>query len=939
MPVILTDPVLPDGFEPMTATCNEPLQIGDWLVDPRDDSLTRGAERVKIEPRTMRLLVRLAQTPGAVVSQDELMGSVWTGVVVGTASIYQSMSQLRKVLGDSEDPARYIETVARKGYRLIAPVSVPPPAAVRSPSPPYGAQAGASAIADAPSNQTARPGHLGWVAIAAAAGIAVMAAVWHFAPENPLEPQAASIIVLPFLDLTSDKTEQAFCDGLTEETSNWLAQIPTLKVVARTTAFMYRGRDADVREIGRELNISHVLEGSLRRSGDRMRITVQLIDSRNGYHLWSGNYDVEAGDVLNVQEEVARAVAGNLELRMTSETGQRFAGRRSANSEAQRLYLIARSHAARDDRSSNDQAIQLYRQAIEADARFSLAKVWLARALINRRYIFQEPVEKNAPEIERLLAEAARDAPQLADLYAVRGGYQVELRNREAALADLQRALSMNANSLPAAAALGFYYLTAGEPRDALTYFTMASGLDPREYGMQAYRCMALTDLAQYSAAESACAQARALEPESPWVYSVSGNLAAMRGQLDEALRWNDLARERGHNDIQNLAERAWWLLDLGLATEAAAVYDRAFKDNPEAARNNNPLIDVGLAAAVDSGGAAGLERFIVDRGLDGELTPMQAFHLANAALMVADARRARGYVDRALASKSLAPEELASPWLARTGTSYLLISAAALQASGDVAAANDKLGELQLLLDKLYAAGMQTYGVYELRAKCLAMRGRGDEAMTELRRAVGMGWTAAWRAEHEPYFDSLRKRDDFVALLAAVRAKNAATAAKLRPRLVTGLRLLRGPFAAGLHARGAEQVPRLHHDVEGAGHFVAAERNTAIEWARRLGVLVLVEAQWNHWRLLFGPAGHFLQQFLDDPRQRPGRMNLARQGLALAAQEQQLAGQVDLLDGVFLLVVLREVGGPVGGVRVVADDPFAEHADEVGFDEPGTWI
>ena len=107
---------------------NDPVLIGDWLVDPRDDSVVRGNERVKLEPRTMRLLMRLAQTPGEVVSQDELLESVWTGVVVGTASVYQSMSQLRKVLGDTDDPPRYIETVARKGYRLVAKVSPPPKA-------------------------------------------------------------------------------------------------------------------------------------------------------------------------------------------------------------------------------------------------------------------------------------------------------------------------------------------------------------------------------------------------------------------------------------------------------------------------------------------------------------------------------------------------------------------------------------------------------------------------------------------------------------------------------------------------------------------------------------------------------------------------------------------------------------------------------------------
>src|SRR6187455_1969190 len=228
---------------------SDPVQIGDWLVDPRDDSLKRGSERVKLEPRTMRLLMRLAQNPGTVVSQDELLESVWTGVVVGPASVYQSMSQLRKLLGDTDDPPRYIETVARKGYRLVAGVGSPPtlPAVTRT-------------AATAPPTAPRKAGRL-WIAVGVA--VVAMLAFWQFAPRHASLPQMASIVVLPFIDLTDGKSEQTFCDGLTEETSNWLAQIPTLRVVARTSAFAYRNRNEDVRAIGRELHTSHVLEGSL----------------------------------------------------------------------------------------------------------------------------------------------------------------------------------------------------------------------------------------------------------------------------------------------------------------------------------------------------------------------------------------------------------------------------------------------------------------------------------------------------------------------------------------------------------------------------------------------------------------------------------------------------------------------------------------------------
>ena len=228
-------------------------------------------------------------------------------------------------------------------------------------------------------------------------------------------------MVLPFTDLTTGKTEQAFCDGLTEETSNWLAQLPTLRVVARTSAFQYRDRSADVRTIGRDLETTHLLEGSLRRSGDRVRITVQLIDTRSGFQVWSESYDKEANNVLEVQEDIARKVADNLELRITAETDTRFAGRRSKSDEAQRLYLLAKAHAARQDGESQQRAIELYREALKADATFALAKVWLAHALISERYFSSRPIEELAPQIESLLADVQKTSPDLVDLYVVRG--------------------------------------------------------------------------------------------------------------------------------------------------------------------------------------------------------------------------------------------------------------------------------------------------------------------------------------------------------------------------------------------------------------------------------------------------------------------------------------------------------------------------------------
>ena len=281
-------------------------QIGEWIADPKDDTLTRDAESVKIEPRMMRLLLRLAEANGAVVSQEQLLTEVWAGVVVGSASVYQSVSQLRRVLGDTGSPANYIETVARKGYRLVAPVRRPGEAVGPA------AETGAPAI---PVNSHRLP----WIGGVAAVLIVIAAGV-YMSTRKSNEVSLTSIAVMPFVDMTDGKTEQPFCDGVTEELSNWLTQIPTLRVVARRSASAFRDKQIDVREIGRLLGTANVLEGSLRRSGNLLKVSVQLIATKDGYSVWSGTYESPLTDMIDVQEKVARQVASNLELRLTDAT-------------------------------------------------------------------------------------------------------------------------------------------------------------------------------------------------------------------------------------------------------------------------------------------------------------------------------------------------------------------------------------------------------------------------------------------------------------------------------------------------------------------------------------------------------------------------------------------------------------------------------------------
>ena len=746
------------------------VQIGEWTVHPALDSISRGIETQKLEPRAMRLLLCLANSPGEVVSIDRLLTEVWAGVVVGSASVYEAVWQLRKVLGDVDAQPTYIATVPRKGYRLIAPVSRPEPAVIPA------AQAGSAGASGIPGKSH----RLRWVVGVVVALISIAVGVFVSTRKGG-EASESSIAVMPFVDMTVGKTEQPFCDGISEELSNWLTQIPTLRVVARRSAFAFRDKQIDVREIGRQLSTANVLEGSLRRSGNLFRVSVQLIATKDGYAIWSGTYESPLTDVIKIQEQMARQVASSLELRLTDATSKKFGDRQSTSGQAYSLYLIARHHQSQRTKEDNEQAIELYRQAIAADPNFALAKVGLAYAYLNQRYFDDRPISSIAQDAEPLLASAAATAPELADLYVVRGALETELLQQDAAVRDLHRAVALNPNSRDALAELGFYYLVNGEPREALQYYTHATELDPLDYNLHAQRCIALSDLARFAEGAAACEKARALEPGAPWAYSASSFLEEARGNIGDALTWNAAALARS-TDVQRLyAERGIWLLGLGFTEQARKTYETAIAATASV-DSNVSLTWLGLVTTYAHAGVAAMHEQMVAAGLESTKDPDLLFELADAALMAGDAPGARAFTDRALKSPDLKPNDLAKPWYARTGQSYLLIAAAAEQATGDPKAAMLKLAQLSTLLDRLTTAGMRRYGIYELQAEIAAQRGDPEAAMVALQHAADQGWRWVWHAEHEPYFDSLRSRADFRGLLDHIRRKNAEDSAKIDP-------------------------------------------------------------------------------------------------------------------------------------------------------------
>ena len=740
------------------------VQIGEWLVNPALDVISRGAETRKLEPRTMRLLMCLASAAPDVVSVDALLTEVWSGVIVSPASVYQAISQLRKLLDDTDPDPTYVATVPRRGYRLVVPVRREPVPVVPT-------------AFTAPISLTAPTARRRWLtrSLGVATCAAILTGVWFWkSPPDDGRYAAASIVVLPFVDMTADKTDQFFCDGLTEELSSWLSQIPSLRVVARTSAFAFRDQAEDVRAIGKALDTNHILEGSIRRSGDHLRITVQLIDARSGYHLWSTSYDRPTEDAIRIQEDISRTVAQNLQIRLTAESDRQFAARRTAIPQAYELYLQARHYTQQLTPDSTDHAVELYRQVLSADPRFAPAYVGLAYGILNQGFFRELPVADTAAQMEPLIASALRIDDRLSGAYAVRGALRATQSRSAEALDDLKFAISLNPNDMGAIAEIGRIRLLNGQPREALASYDRAAVLDPLNYALHVQRCLALEDLARYGEAAEACERAHRLQPSSPSVDDRTAWLAESRGLIDEALDWNAQSiKAQPGDDFTYYWTRATLYLSLGLpapAREAVDLGRRATRDDPEA--------DAALVRVVYcEGGASALRRYVEAAHLEQSPHSSALMEAAYARMVSGEPAAVKTLIARALAAPDREPGFAETPWFARgeraVGTSYRVDLAVADLALGDSRSADRELNEVLVMLDGMLAAGIERYATYELRAKVYALEGRGDEAMRDLSKAAKLGWRRAWWAANEPYFAALRARSDFNALLSEVRRSN----------------------------------------------------------------------------------------------------------------------------------------------------------------------
>src|SRR6266567_4868917 len=328
-------------------------RFGPFHIDLEQRLLFRGGAAVSLTQKAFDTLAILVARQGRIVDKSELIKMVWPETFVEENNLTQNISTLRKALGDGE----YIETIPRRGYRFVMPLEDPPAVSVQPANP-----------ESIPSIHRIPRSIWSLVSIAAIAGLAYFTAM-SFRNRGHKDHPVDSLVVLPFMNLSANPDNEYFSDGLTEEITNVLAHIEGLRVVARTTAFQFKGKAQDVRAIARQLHVDAVLEGSVRRDQNRLRVTAQLNDAEGGNHIWSQTYDRDEGDVFKIQEDISRQIARA--VRPNGSSPQPAPG--SRNLEAYNFYLKGRYYWNKRTGENLKTAIGCFQNAIAKDPVFALA--------------------------------------------------------------------------------------------------------------------------------------------------------------------------------------------------------------------------------------------------------------------------------------------------------------------------------------------------------------------------------------------------------------------------------------------------------------------------------------------------------------------------------------------------------------------------------------
>jgi len=507
------------------------VTFGSFRFEPATARLWENESEVKLTRKAAMVLGVLLERPGAPVSKQELFDNVWRGTVVSDDALVTCIQELRKALGDDSKQPLYIETRHRMGYRFAAPVETP----VSGPAAPV---------------------------------------------STP--PRNAAIAVLPFTDMSPDRDQDYLCEGLAEELIDALTHVDGLRVAARTSSFQFRG-DHDLREVGRKLNVGSLLEGSVRKSGDRLRVTVQLIDVETGFHKWSEKFERNTGDVFAMQDEIAEKVATLLRGGELSMRERRAVRRQPTAVDTFECFLRGRQRMHTMQQPHMDEARAMYQRAIALDAEY--APAWAGLATLHALlYEWWGSSDADLAEADRASRIAMELAPDLADAHLARGYTLSNQRRYEDARLHFEAAARINPNLFDAYYYYGRAAFAAGDVEKSVELWRKAGEVRQEDFESPLLQAQSLRKLGRLDESLGVNREAVRrveriveLNPANGRALSFGAGALYEDGQTTRALEWARRAESLYPDDMGVTINGALLRARSGLTQEALDLLERIF--------------------------------------------------------------------------------------------------------------------------------------------------------------------------------------------------------------------------------------------------------------------------------------------------------------------------------------------------------------------------
>jgi TolB-like protein/Tfp pilus assembly protein PilF len=589
------------------------------------------------------------------------------------------------------------------------------------------------------------------------------------ADESAAADPARSIAVLAFEDLSPEGDQAYFAEGISEELLNLLARSQGFRVAARTSSFKFKGSDADIGEIGRALNVEAVLEGSLRKAGDQVRITAQLIDVDSGFHLWSDTYDRQLENIFAVQDEIASAIVRALQLELDVDV--ETAGRTN-NVQAYDLYLRGRQLGREPTRAGLLRAIEQFEEALTLDPRFAGAYSGIAEAWTWLEDYGGIPSAEAFPKAEQAARRALALDPQSAEAHAAMAFVRDRYYNDAVGASRyFERTLELNPNYVTAYNIYGDVLRDIGNLERMIEVHRKAVELDPLSVFMRTRLASKLLDIGSYDESRALLDQVLAEYPDNDYAREELGNLARQQGRFADAVRhfrFVHFARPGDPYSAAQIALVAAHLDDDPLADAwIAAARQRGENNRWElSARDRLAEADGDWAAVAETGAARG--------------GPVGAYLRG-----VAAARSGAWHEARRLLLEALQLANYDAVQGARLGHMGTLLELAWVERQLGIEGWDERAAKVEKLIVDLRAQGGayinwgSTTTSYEA-ARLAAIRGDRDTALRELRVTETNRWLPHWFLEHDAVFAAWREDPEFLDLVAAVEEYSAAERAKL---------------------------------------------------------------------------------------------------------------------------------------------------------------